>query len=122
MTKRDSFAKLFNKLEDNNGEKVKHDVAKFSLFVDSDNTTREKGRLSKTEINDGLKHPILLSAKHLAVVLIMEEMPKDNHHEGTECERSLFQQRFWVIGIAQNQTQMCQMQTVGSATNSPSHV
>ena len=99
MAQRESFAELFSKLQDNSDERVKHDLAKLSPFVDSDNTIRLKGRLSKATISDDLKHPILLSAKHPAVVLIMIQMHEDNHHEGTEYVRSLVQQRLWVIGL-----------------------
>ena len=98
MTQRESFSELFSKHE-NSGQKVKHDLAKFAPFVDSDNTIRLKGRLSKAIISDDLKRPILLSAKHPAVVLMLIQMHEDNHHEGTEYVRSLVQQRFWVIGL-----------------------
>ena len=83
MTQRESSADLFSKLEDNTGEKVKHDLAKFFSVVDSDNTIRLRGRLSKTTVSKDLKHPILLSAKHPAVVLMLRQMQGDNHHEGT---------------------------------------
>ena len=99
MIQRDSFAELFKKLEEGSGERVKHDLAKLSPFVDSDNTIRLRGRLSKATVSKDLKHPILLSAKHPAVILMLRQMHEDNHHEGTEYLRSLVQQRFWVIGI-----------------------
>ena len=99
MTQRESFAELVCKLEDNTGEKVKHDLAKLSPSVDSNNTIRLRGRLSKATIIDDLKHPILLSAKHPAVVLMLREMHEGNHHEGTEYLSSLGQEPFWVIGL-----------------------
>ena len=99
MTQRESFAELFSKLEDNSGEKVKHDQAKLCPFVDSDNTKRLKSRLNRATISDDLKHPILLSAKHAAVVLMLRQIREDNHHEGTEHVRSLLQQQVWVIGL-----------------------
>ena len=43
-----------------------------------------RGRLSKAAINEGLKHPILLSTKYPAVVLMLKQMHENNHHEGTE--------------------------------------
>ena len=98
MTQRESFGELVRKLEDNTGEKVKHDLAKLSPFVDSDNTIRLRGRLREAKISNDFKNPILLSAKHPAVVLMLRELHEDNHHEGTEYVRSLFQERFWVIG------------------------
>ena len=98
-TQQESFVELVSKLEDNTGEKVKHDLAKLSPSVDSDNIIRLRGRLSRTTISDDLKHSILLATKHPAVVLMLREMHEVNHHEGTECVRSLVQQRFWVIGL-----------------------
>ena len=64
MTQRERFAELFSKLEDNTGEKVKHNLTKLSPFTDCDNTTRLRGRLSKATVSKELKHPIILSAKH----------------------------------------------------------
>ena len=99
LTERESFAELFYKLEDNSGERVKHDLAKLSPFVDSDSTIRLKGRLTRTTVSYNLKHPIRLSTRHPAVVLILREMHEDNHHEGTDNMRRLVQHRFWVIGL-----------------------
>ena len=78
---------------------MKHDLAKLSPFADSDSTIRLEGRLSRTRVNDGSKHPILLSAKHPAVFLMLRIMHADSHHEGTEYARSMVQQRYWVIGL-----------------------
>ena len=99
MTQRESFAELNNKPEDNTGEKVKHDLAKLSPFVDNDYTIQLEGRLNKATISDDLEHRILLPAKHPAVVVMLRQMHEDNHHEGTEFMRSLVQQKFWVIGL-----------------------
>ena len=98
MTQLESSAELFSKLEDSTGEKVKHDLAKLSPFVDSDNTIRLRGRLSKATVSKHLKHAILLSVKHPAMVRMLRQTHKDNHHGGTEYVRSLVQKRFWVIG------------------------
>ena len=99
ITQRESFAELISKIEDHSGEKVKHELAKHSPFVDSDNTIRLMGRLSRTTISEDAKHPNLLSAKHPAVVLMLRQMHADSNHEGTEYVRSLVQQRSWVIGL-----------------------
>ena len=99
ITQRESVADLLGKFEDNTGEKVKHDLAKFSPFVDSDNTIRLRGRLSKAAVSKDLRHLILLSANHPAVVLMLRQMHEDNHHEGTEYVKGLVQRRFWVIAI-----------------------
>ena len=98
-TQQESFVELVSKLEDNTGENVKHDLAKLSPSVDSDNILRLRGRLSRTTISDDLKHSILLATKHPAVVLMLREMHEVNHYERTECVRSQVQKRFWVIGL-----------------------
>ena len=99
LTERESFAELFNKLDDKSEKRVKHDSAKLSLFVGSDSTMCLMGQLSKLTVSDDLKYPILVSAEHLAVVQMLREVHEDNHHEGAECVRSLVQQKFRVIGL-----------------------
>ena len=98
-TQCESFAELFNKLEDNTGENLKQNLAKLFPFIDSDNTLRLNGRLSKATVSEDLEDPIPLSAKHPAVVLLMRELHEENYHEGTEYVRSKVHQRFWVIGL-----------------------
>ena len=98
-TQRESFAQLFSKLEDNTGEKVKHDLLKPSPFVNSGSTIRLRGRLRKATVCRYLKHLILLSAKHPAVVLMLRQVHEDNHHQEREYVRSVVQQRSWVIRL-----------------------
>ena len=123
MPQRESFAELFSKNENNSGAKVKHELAKFSPFDDSDNTIRLKGRLT---ISVDLKHPILLSGKqHPAVTLMLIQTHEDNHHQGTEYLRSLVQQRFWVIGLRNAlrsiKSKCAKLQKTRSAINATSH-
>ena len=98
-TQCESFAQLFCKLEENTGEKVKHNLSKTFPFVDSGNTIRLRGRLRKATVSRDLKPPILLSAKHPAVVLMLRQMHENNHHQETEYVRSVVQQRSWVIRL-----------------------
>ena len=67
MTQRERFAELFSKFEDNTGEEVKHDLSKLSPFVESDNSIRLRGRLSKATVSKYLKRSIVLSPKHRSV-------------------------------------------------------
>ena len=99
ITQRDSFAELFKKLEDGSGKRVKHGLDKLSQYINSYNVIQLKGRLSKATIGENLKHPILRSTKHPAVILMLRQMHEDNHHEGTEYVRSLVQQRFLGLGL-----------------------
>ena len=95
----ENFLELFRKLEENNEEKLKQELAKLFSFIDSDNTNRLKGHVNKAKIVENMKPPILVSAKQPAVVLMLREMHEDNHHQQTEYVRSLVQQRFWDLGL-----------------------
>ena len=97
MTQHESFVELFRKLVESFGVKKKHVSAKRSPIADSDNTIRLKGRLKKASFSDNLKHPVLHSAKHRVVVLMLRQMLEDNHHEGTGYKRSVVQHRIWVL-------------------------
>ena len=94
-TQRESFAELFNKLENNSGEEVKHDLAKFSPFVDKDSAIRFKGRLNKARTSEDLKRPILFSAKNHAVVRLSRGTHEPNHHVGTEYVTVWSNSEYW---------------------------
>ena len=99
LTQHESFAELFNKFTDKNGEKVKYDLAGKFPIVDSDSTVRLRGQLSRTTVNGDLKYAIVPSAKRIAVGLMLKRMHENNLHAGTECVGSLVQERSWVIGL-----------------------
>ena len=58
-----------------------------------------KGRQKHSNLAYNAKHPILLTAKHPVVQLLLERAHRDNLHEGTEYVRNLLQQEYWIIGI-----------------------
>ena len=89
MVQHESFAELLSKFLGHKDEKVKHDLAKLFQFVDSDSTFCLMSRLSKTTVNDDLKHPILFPTNYFLVILMLGGMHGDNHHERTKCVRSL---------------------------------
>ena len=99
ITHHESFAELIHKVNVNFGENVKHDSAKLSLFVDSDNTIGLNGHLSKATLSEELKHPVPFLTKHLAAVLILRLQLENNRCEKTEHARSLVQCQFWVPGL-----------------------
>ena len=74
-------------------------TAKLSLFIEEDGTIRVKGRLKHSNLNYNAKHPILLTAKHPVVQLLLERAHRDNLHEGTEYVRNMLQQEYWIIGL-----------------------
>ena len=55
-----------------------------SPFIEEDGTFRVKGRLKHSNLDYNAKHPILLTAKHPVVQLLLERAHRDNVHEGTE--------------------------------------
>ena len=58
-----------------------------------------KGRLKHSNLDYNAKHPILLTAKHAVVQLLLEKANRDNLHEGTENVRNTLQQEYWIIGL-----------------------
>ena len=53
-------------------------IAKLSPFVEEDGTIRVKGRLKHSNLDYNAKHPILLTAKHPVVQLLLEKEHRDN--------------------------------------------
>ena len=64
-------------------------IAKLSPFIEEDGTIRVKGPLKHTNLDCNAKHPILLTAKHPVVQLLLERAQRDNLHEGTEYVRNM---------------------------------
>ena len=73
-------------------------IAKLSPFIEEDGTIRVKGRTKHSNLDHNAKHPILLTAKHPAVQLLLERAHRDNLHEGTEYVKNRLQQEYWFIG------------------------
>ena len=98
-------------------------AAKLSPFIEEDGTIRVKGRLKHSNLAYNAKYPILLTAKHPVVQLLLERLHRDNLHEGTEYVRNMLQQKYWIIGvknaIQKKQVKMYQMQTQERQPNSP---
>ena len=71
MIQHENFVELFSKIEENTVQEVKHDLAKYSLSVDSKNIIRLKDHLNRATINDYSNYPALFSARHPPVVLML---------------------------------------------------
>ena len=99
MAQRANFVEFFHILDNNSVEKVKADSVKLTSFDDCDKTMGLRGRLNKAANKDEVKHPIVFSAKKLAMLSMLREVHENIHHQGTIYVRSLVQQRFWVIGL-----------------------
>ena len=74
-------------------------IAKLSPFIEEDGTIIVKGRLKHSNLDYNSKHPILLTAKHPVVQLLLEKTHRDNLHEGTEYLNNMLQQEYWIIGL-----------------------
>ena len=66
-------------------------IAKLSPFIEEDGTIRVKGRLKHSNLDYNAKHPILLTAKHPVLQLLLEKAHQDNLHESTEYVRNMLQ-------------------------------
>ena len=99
LSQRESYPELYEKLIKSSGKPAKNDLAKLCPFLDKQGTIRLKGRLNKSMLPDETKHPILLSAKHPAIILFLRQAHVDNHHEGTEHVRNILQQQYWITGL-----------------------
>ena len=74
-------------------------IAKFSPLIEENGTIRVKGRLKHSNLDYNAEQPILLTAKHPVVQLLLEKAHRDNPHEGTEYVRNILQQEFWILGL-----------------------
>ena len=99
LSQRESYHELYEKLIKNSEKPAKNDLAKLCPFLDKQGTMRLKGRLNKSMLPDETKHPILLSAKHPVIILLLRQAHVDNHHEGTEHVRNILQQQYWITGL-----------------------
>ena len=72
-------------------------IAKLSSFIEEDGTIRVTGRLKHSNLAYNAKRPILLTAKHPVVQLLLEKAHRDNLHEGTENATNMLQQEYWII-------------------------
>ena len=58
-------------------------IATFLPVIEKDGTIRKKGRLKLSNFAYNAKHPILLTAKHPVVQLLLEKAHRDNLYEGS---------------------------------------
>ena len=66
-------------------------IAKLSLFIEENGTIRVKGRSKFSNFDYKAKHPILVTAKHPVVQLLLEKAHQDKLHEGTEYVGNMLQ-------------------------------
>ena len=69
-----------------------------SPFQDENGLMLVQGQLQRSKSSYGVKLPKFLSAKHYAVVKLIEDAHQAIFHEGTEYVRSVLRQEYWIIG------------------------
>ena len=80
----ESFPNVSKSIANSKGISKTLNIAKLSPFIEEDGTIRVKGRLKHSNLAYNTKHPILLTAKHPVVQLLLEKAHRENLHEGTE--------------------------------------
>ena len=95
----ESFPNVSKSIENSKEISKNLNIAKLSPFIEEDGTIRVKRRLKQSNLDYSAKHPILLTAKHPVVQLLLEKAHQDNLHEGTEYVRNMLQQEYWIIGL-----------------------
>ena len=95
----ESFGQSYQALAAGKPMAASDHLNKLSPFMDDQNLMRLKGRLRHADASYEMKHPILLSAKHPIVRILIEDAHESNYHEGTEYVRSILQQKYWIIGL-----------------------
>ena len=73
-------------------------IAKFSPFKEAFKPKRSIP-LKHSNLDYNAKHPMLLTAKHPVVQLLLEKAHRGNLHEGTEYVRNMLEQEYWIIGL-----------------------
>ena len=69
----------------------------FGLFWDKNGIIKCKGRISKANIPDETKHPILLDTKNALTELIVKEAHNRVFHNGVKETLTELRSRFWII-------------------------
>ena len=69
----------------------------FGLFWDKNGIIRCMGRISKANLPDETKHPILLNAKSKLTELIVRESHNRVYHNGVKETLTELRSRFWII-------------------------
>ena len=98
-------------------------IAKLSPLIEEDGKIRAKGRLKHSNLDYNAKHPILLTAKHPVVQLMLEKAHRDNLQGGKEYVRNVLQQEYF--GPFEEKLRLIEVTQYTSKSHShwtPSHV
>ena len=87
------FSQELNSLQDKH-EKPTHRVNQFGLLIDSDKIIRCRGRLGNSTLQLSSINPILLSASHYFVELLILEVHLNTNHSGTTEVVSILREEY----------------------------
>ena len=99
LLQREQFAEEMKSLKVEKQIPKNSKILQFSPFIDQPGLIRAQGRIGKSQLNFEIKHPILLHWKPHVVEIFLRNEHKNSHHEGTEHDRNIVQQKFWILGI-----------------------
>ena len=72
-------------------------VSQFGLYLDNNRVLRCKGRLDKSGMEFGTRHPVLHPPKHPFVELIIRDVHERVKHNGIRDTLTTIRERFWII-------------------------
>ncbi|KAK3085303.1 hypothetical protein FSP39_001304 [Pinctada imbricata] len=76
-------------------------IIRLDPFLDKNNVLRVGGRIGKTEMEDDLKHPIILPRKSHVTELLISHCHDKTHHQGRNMTTNEIRQSgFWIIGCS----------------------
>lgn len=99
------FSQEIEQLKDNGTINKKGQLASFNPFIDATDIIRVGGRLERSSLSEGMKHPIIIPRKcHLTTLLIADAHVK-TLHGGPQLMLNFLRSRYWIID-AKNQVKL----------------
>ena len=99
QTQRDSFKPEVNALTQNKRINTTSRLRHLSPVLDEDGLLRARGRLEKSQLDNCIKHPIILDGNHPAVHLFIGQTHKDNQHSPRQHLKNILQNEHWIICV-----------------------
>ena len=93
LIQQENFSDDYRDIKKESRMRKASNLSRFVPFLNNQGVLRVKGRLKHSNLAYERKQPILLTARHNAVQLMLQAEHKMNHHEGTEYVRSVLKQK-----------------------------
>ena len=81
----------------NNNKECSIRLARLCPFIDADGILRVGGRLRQSELQYGVKHPIVLPRNGPLVELIIDHYHKVHCHAGPMALQAILQRKYWIL-------------------------